>query len=182
MDTKVIENAWHTILHELYQGDNYYKKAPALIADSYGEIFAGMSQNPAEFFASKMPATSQDLVIERNIKYYSMCEHHFLPFFGTIAIAYEPSEYIIGFGSLLRLVACLSRRPQIQERLTSEIARIIYEELHAKGVMVIATGTHMCMHMRGARTENAEIVTKSVLGEFSMPISEILALIQYETK
>ncbi|MDR3258123.1 MAG: GTP cyclohydrolase I [Fusobacteriaceae bacterium] len=154
---------------------------PQKIAESYLDIFSGIEKNPREEFKTKHKTEKKDLIIERGIDFYSMCEHHFLPFFGTIDIAYVPNGTIVGFGAIIRVVETLSRRPQIQERLTSEIADVIFEELECSGVMVIAKGRHTCMKMIGTKKINSSIVTTSCRGIFETDNNkkmEVLAFIE----
>jgi GTP cyclohydrolase I len=143
------------------------KDTPRKIAESYLDIFSGIEKNPRDEFKTKYKTEKKDLVIERGIDFYSMCEHHFLPFFGTIDIAYIPNGTIVGFGAIIRVVEALSKRPQIQERLTGEIADIIFEELKCDGVMVVAKARHICMRMIGAKKVNSSIITTSCRGIFS---------------
>jgi len=124
---------------------------------------------------------NNELIMEKNIDFYSMCEHHFLPFFGTICIAYVPNKKIFGFGDILKLIEILSRRPQLQERLTEEIARYIYELLDCQGVYVVIEAKHLCMTMRGQKKENTKILTTSAKGIFESDINkkmEVLTLLK----
>ena len=166
MDSKKIENAFVEVIEAL--GEVQYKEelkdTPKRIADSYKEIFYGIGINPKEVLKRTFEGNSDELIIEKNIDFYSMCEHHFLPFFGTICIAYIPNKKIFGFGDILKLIEILSRRPQLQERLTEEIAKYIYEILNCQGVYVVVEAKHLCMTMRGQKKENTKILTTSAKG------------------
>ncbi|CAM2393951.1 GTP cyclohydrolase I FolE [Fusobacterium nucleatum] len=184
MDSKKIENAFVEVIEAL--GNVQYKKelkdTPKRIADSYKEIFYGIGINPKEVLKRTFEANNDEqLIIEKNIDFYSMCEHHFLPFFGTICIAYIPSKKIFGFGDILKLIEILSRRPQLQERLTDEIAKYIYELLDCQGVYVVIEAKHLCMTMRGQKKENTKILTTSAKGIFETDINkklEVLTLLK----
>ena len=183
MDSKKIENAFVEVVKAL--GDVQYKEelkdTPKRIADSYKEIFYGIDINPKEVLKMTFEVNSDELIIEKNIDFYSMCEHHFLPFFGSICIAYIPSKKIFGFGDILKLIEILSRRPQLQERLTDEIAKYIYEILNCQGVYVIVEAKHLCMTMRGQKKENTKILTTSAKGIFETDINkklEVLTLLK----
>ena len=183
MDSKKIENAFVEVVEAL--GDVQYKEelkdTPKRIADSYKEIFYGIDINPKEVLKMTFEVNSDELIIEKNIDFYSMCEHHFLPFFGSICIAYIPSKKIFGFGDILKLIEILSRRPQLQERLTDEIAKYIYEILNCQGVYVIVEAKHLCMTMRGQKKENTKILTTSTKGIFETDINkklEVLTLLK----
>lgn len=183
MNSKKIENAFFEVIEAL--GDIEYKEelkdTPKRIADSYKEIFYGIGLNPSDVLKRTFEVSSDELIIEKNIDFYSMCEHHFLPFFGTISIAYIPNKKIFGFGDILKLIEILSRRPQLQERLTEEIARYIYELLACQGVYVVVEAKHLCMTMRGQKKENTKILTTSAKGVFEKDINkklEVLTLLK----
>ena len=183
MDSKKIENAFVEVVKAL--GDVQYKEelkdTPKRIADSYKEIFYGIDINPKEVLKMTFEVNSDELIIEKNIDFYSMCEHHFLPFFGSICIAYIPNKKVFGFGDILKLIEILSRRPQLQERLTDEIAKYIYEILNCQGVYVIVEAKHLCMTMRGQKKENTKILTTSAKGIFETDINkklEVLTLLK----
>ena len=183
MDSKRIENAFVEVIEAL--GDVEYKEelkdTPKRIADSYKEIFYGIGVDPKEVLTRTFDINNNELIIEKNIDFYSMCEHHFLPFFGTICIAYVPNKKIFGFGDILKLIEILSRRPQLQERLTEEIAKYIYELLDCQGVYVVVEAKHLCMTMRGQKKENTKILTTSAKGVFETDINkklEVLTLLK----
>ncbi len=175
MDSKKIENAFFEIIETL--GNKYkdeLKDTPKRIADSYKEIFGGIDVEPLSVIKRTFDVSSNDLILEKNIDFYSMCEHHFLPFFGHISIAYIPNGKILGFGDIVKLIEILSRRPQLQERLTEEIAKNIYDTLSCQGVYVIVEAKHLCMTMRGQKKENTKILTTSAKGIFESDINKKL--------
>ena len=120
------------------------------------------------------------MVILKNIDFYSLCSHHLLPFYGKVSIGYIPDKKICGISKLARLVDKIANRPQIQERMTQEIADYIQKELNPKGVMVIVKGVHLCMRMRGIKKQNAEMVTSAIKGVFEKQESreEFMRLIE----
>lgn len=168
MDLKKIENSFKDILVAINEDVNREGliETPKRIALSYQEFFSGVNVDPKSALIKTIDATSKDYVIEKNIDFYSMCEHHFLPFFGTVNIAYIPNEKIIGFGHLIEALNILAKRPQLQERLGMELADAIYSALKCEGVMVIIKAKHLCMTMRGSKKENSEIITVSCRGVF----------------
>lgn len=132
---------------------------PDRIARMYEEIFAGIGQTAEEHLSKSFTIESNDLVIERDIPFYSMCEHHFLPFYGKAHIAYVPNGKVAGLSKLVRTVDVYARKPQLQEKLTSEIGSAIMECLDAQGVMVIIEAEHLCMNMRGVKRPGTKTVT-----------------------
>jgi len=157
------------------------RDTPQRIADMYEEIFRGIHEDPREhlkngFFEEK----HHEMVILRNITFFSMCEHHFLPFFGKAHVGYIPNKKIIGISKIARVIDTLSRRPQLQERLTSEIADVIYEEVQPLGLGVVIEAEHLCMVMRGVKKMGSLIVTSAIRGGFekyASTRSEFLMLI-----
>lgn len=183
MDLKKIEEAFETILEGI--GEDRSREGlvdtPKRIAQSYGELFSGIEQNPQEPLLRYFSVQNNDLVMEKNIDFYSMCEHHFLPFFGTIDVAYIPNGKVVGFGDIIKSIEILAKRPQIQERLGSELADVIYKTLECQGVMVIVRAKHLCMTMRGAKKENSQIITTAYRGSFEKDTAkrvEVLTLLK----
>lgn len=142
-------------------------ETPARIRKAYDEVFSGYKQNPKELMKVFKDGSCKEMVILKNCEFYSMCEHHMFPFFGHISIGYIPNGKVIGISKLARLVDCFAKRMQIQERLTSQIADTIMEELGALGVMVICEGVHFCMRSRGVKKQDASMVTSAVRGVFA---------------
>jgi GTP cyclohydrolase I len=141
-------------------------ETPDRIARMYEEIFAGIGKDASEHLSKTFTVESSNIVVEQDITFYSMCEHHFLPFFGKAHIAYIPKGRVAGLSKLARTVEIHSKRPQLQERLTEEIANDIMKYLDAEGVMVVVEAEHLCMTMRGVKNQGAITKTVAVKGKF----------------
>ncbi len=141
---------------------------PARVARMYEEVFAGMTENPARHFETTFDEHHGGMVIVRDIPFYSMCEHHLVPFFGKAHVAYIPGTdgRICGLSKLARLVDAYAKRPQVQERLTTQVADTLVEELQPQGVLVVMEAEHMCMSMRGVRKPGSTTTTSVVRGVF----------------
>ncbi len=139
-------------------------ETPARIAEMYAELFGGIGVDPAEELAVGFEEGHQELVVLRDIPFHSMCEHHLLPFTGVAHVAYLPDGRIIGISKLARVVESFARRPQVQERLTSQIADLLMAHLKAKGVAVIMEATHVCMTCRGVQKPGSLMVTSALRG------------------
>lgn len=142
-------------------------ETPDRIARMYEEIFGGIGKTAEEHLSKSFSVSSNDLVIERDIPFYSMCEHHFLPFYGKVHIAYIPNGRVAGLSKLVRTVDVYAKKPQLQEKLTAEIGQAIMQYLHAQGVMVIIEAEHLCMNMRGVKRPGTKTVTCMTEGLFS---------------
>lgn len=156
-------------------------ETPARVTRMYEEIYAGYSVNPRDVLGVTFDEKHEELVIVKDIVYYSQCEHHMAPFFGKVHIGYLPSGKIAGLSKFARLVEAITRRLQVQERITSEIADIVDEVLKPHGVMVVVTGEHLCMCARGVKKPGSQTVTSGVRGSFrsdSALRSEFLSLIK----
>ncbi len=141
-------------------------ETPARVTRMYEEIFAGYDVDPRDVLGVTFDEQHEELVIVRDIVYYSQCEHHMAPFFGKVHIGYLPSGKIAGLSKLARLVEAVTRKLQVQERITSQIADIMEETLKPHGVMVVVEGEHLCMCARGVKKPGAKTVTSGVRGEF----------------
>lgn len=140
-------------------------ETPKRVANMYEEIFAGLSDDPTRHLKLFNEGKNDEMVIVRDIPMYSMCEHHLLPFIGKAHIAYIPSDgKVIGLSKLARIVDSFSKKPQLQERLTSNIADFLEENLAPKGIAVIVEAEHLCMTMRGARAAGASTQTSALRG------------------
>jgi len=139
---------------------------PRRIADMYEEILQGMRQDPREVLQVGFDENHQEMVIVRDIPFYSLCEHHLLPFHGTFHVGYIPRGRVVGISKLARVVETYARRPQLQERLTSQIADILMQELQPEGVAVVGTAEHLCMTMRGIKKPGAMVTTSANRGLF----------------
>jgi GTP cyclohydrolase I len=139
---------------------------PARVARMYEELFSGLRGNPREILERKFTQKYDEMVLERDISFASMCEHHLLPFIGKAHIAYLPNGRIVGLSKLARVVEVMSRRPQVQERMTEELADLLMEELEPRGVAVILEASHTCMTIRGIRKADSVCVTSAMRGAF----------------
>lgn len=167
MDKEKIENAVKEILIAIGEDPNRegLLETPKRVANMYEEIFAGLTEDPKQHIKLFDEQSNDEMVIVKDIPFYSMCEHHLLPFFGKAHIAYIPSDNkIIGLSKLARIVDNFAKKPQVQERLTSDVADFLNENLQPKGVAVIMEAEHMCMTMRGARAAGAKTQTSALRG------------------
>jgi GTP cyclohydrolase I len=142
------------------------RETPARVARLYAEVFSGLHADPRALLAKTFTQKYDEMVLERNIRFESTCEHHLLPFFGTAHVAYLPNGKIVGLSKLARVVEVLSRRPQVQERMTEELADLLMDELDPRGVGVILEATHTCMTVRGVRKPDAVCTTSAMRGVF----------------
>ena len=142
-------------------------ETPARVARMYGEIAGGVDQSAEEHLSKTFAVASNDLVIERDITFYSLCEHHLLPFYGKAHVAYIPGDKVAGLSKIARTVEVFARRPQIQENMTAQIADALEQHLEPKGVMVLLEAEHMCMTMRGVQKPGTKTVTTIVRGAFA---------------
>jgi len=157
---------------------------PARVAASYGDFFSGLDADPLEHLASATdldlpPDKLSELVLLRDIDFRSMCEHHLLPFTGVAHVAYIPSRKVVGLGKIPRVVETLASRPQLQERLTEEIAETMNVGLEPRGVLVVLDASHACVAARGVRQSKSTTVTLATRGSLSDPVerSGVLALL-----
>jgi GTP cyclohydrolase I len=177
-----LEQAVKAILEEIGEDVNREGLAdtPARVARMYKELFGGVGIDPASVLNAEFEEGFNELVIVRDIPFYSMCEHHLIPFFGHAHIGYVPSGKVSGLSKLARLVEVVSRRPQLQERMVSTIADVLYKELDPQGVMVVIEAEHLCMTMRGVKKPGTVTVTSAIRGIFDEDSSlraEFLSLI-----
>ena len=142
-------------------------ETPDRIARMCEEIFGGIGADAGEHLDKKFTATNNNMVLEKDITFYSVCEHHLLPFYGKAHVAYIPNGKVAGLSKLARTVEVFARRPQIQENMTAEIADAIEKYLEPKGVMVFIEAEHMCMSMRGVQRPGTKTVTSVVRGAFA---------------
>ena len=167
MDREKIERAVRDILEAIGEDPDRegLKETPNRVARMYEEVFSGLSEDAHDHLKLFNESGNDEMVIVRDIPLYSMCEHHLLPFVGKAHIAYIPTEgRIIGLSKLARIVNVYAKRPQVQERLTTQIADFLYDELGAKSVAVIIEAEHLCMTMRGAKAAGAVTQTSALRG------------------
>ena len=160
---------------------------PARVARAYAEQFSGLSQAPEDVLGTVFDADHDELILVRDIEVYSTCEHHLVPFFGRAHVAYIPNEKgrITGLSKLARLVDVYARRPQVQERMTSQIADALMRVLEPRGALVVIEAEHLCMSMRGVRKPGAKTVTSAVRGSIrdnaSTRVEAMSLLLQHRT-
>jgi GTP cyclohydrolase I len=157
------------------------EETPRRIAKLYSEMFSGLSEDPREALSRTFEESHKEMVILKDIPFYSLCEHHFLPFHGRAHVGYVPEGRIVGVSKLARTVDILARRPQMQERLTGQIADAIMDGLRPDGVAVVIEAEHLCLTMRGAQKPGAVMVTSAIRGGFrrrGVTRSEFLSLVQ----
>ncbi len=144
------------------------RDTPRRVAEMYQELFAGLHRHPIQELDVLFEAGHDEMVMVRDIPLYSVCEHHLIPFLGRAHVAYIPNESgkITGLSKLARLVDTLAKRPQVQERLTTQVADAIEEALDPRGVLVVIEAEHLCMSMRGVRKPGSQTVTSAVRGQF----------------
>jgi len=142
------------------------RSTPRRVAHMYAELFGGLSEDPGRHLTAAFSEKYDEMVVLRDIPFYSMCEHHLLPFMGKAHVAYIPQGKVVGVSKLARIVESFARRPQVQERLTSQIADLLMDRLDAKGVGVIIKATHTCMTIRGVKKPGSVMVTSAMLGSF----------------
>lgn len=162
-------------------------ETPRRVASMYEDVFSGLLADPASVITTMPGDRHEEMVLLKDISFFSMCEHHLLPFFGSVHVAYIPSAggKITGLSKLSRLVQAAARRPQLQERMTSTIADSLVEALEPLGVLVLVAAEHLCMSMRGIRSPGTHTVTSAVRGIFrsnAATRAEVLSLINAENK
>lgn len=187
VDLPRIERAVREILAAVGEDPNRegLKETPARVARMYAELFRGLHQDPREHLQKFFTEKYDEIVLVRDITFESVCEHHLLPFMGKAHIGYLPSGKVIGLSKLARVVEVVSRRPQVQERMTEQIANLLVEELGAKGVGVVVEATHTCMTIRGIRKPGSLCVTSAMKGIFRSNLStraEVMQLIYGQNK
>jgi GTP cyclohydrolase IA len=142
------------------------RETPDRVARMYAEVFSGLRSDPRELLKKTFTQKYDEMVLVKDIEYASFCEHHLLPFTGKAHIAYLPNGKIVGLSKLARLVEVLARRPQVQERMTEDMADMLMEELEPRGVAVIVEGSHSCMTVRGVRKPDSTCTTSAMRGTF----------------
>jgi GTP cyclohydrolase I len=153
-------------------------ETPARVARMYAEMFYGLKQDPREHVRKFFVEQYDEVVLVRDISFCSMCEHHLLPFMGVAHVAYIPNGRVVGLSKVARVVEVLSRRPQVQERMTEQIANLLVDELGAKGVAVVIEATHSCMTIRGIKKPGSSMVTSAMKGVFRHNLSSRAEVMQ----
>jgi GTP cyclohydrolase I len=182
-DFRKIEKAVRMILEAVGEDPSRegLRETPKRVAKMYDEVFGGLRQDPAKVLKVFTDESHEEMVLLKDIPFYSMCEHHLLPFAGTAHVCYIPTgDRLSGISKLARIVDLFSRRPQVQERLTAQVADTLMDNLRPHGVLVVMEAEHYCMTMRGVRKAGSKMVTSAVRGIFAdneITRKEALALI-----
>jgi GTP cyclohydrolase I len=181
VDTERIEKAVKEILLAIGEDTNRegLKKTPERVGKMYAELLAGMREDPKDHLRSVFTENYDEIVLLRNIPFYSICEHHLMPFIGSAHVAYLPTGMVLGVSKLARIVDCFARRLQTQERLTYQIADFIMDSLHPQGVAVVLEASHSCTTIRGIKKPGSSMVTSALRGIFKKDPrtrSEVLSL------
>ena len=184
MDKKRIEDAFREIILAIGEDPDRegLQDTPARVARMYEEVFAGLKKDPKKHMEVTFSEEKHDeLVLVKDIPFYSMCEHHFLPFIGKAHVGYIPNDgNVVGLSKLARVVQDFAKRPQLQERITSKVADIIIDTINPQGVIVVIEAEHLCMSMRGVKKPGSKTVTSAVRGIFkskSKSRAEVMSLI-----
>ena len=187
LDAAKIEKAVSEIL--LAVGEDVQREGlrdtPVRVAKMYAELLAGMNHDPKEHLKSVFREDYDEIVLLRDIPFYSICEHHLMPFIGKAHVAYLPDGQVLGVSKLARIVDCFARRLQVQERLTVQIADFLMDNLKPKGVAVVLEASHSCMTIRGIRKPNSAMVTSALRGIFKRDLrsrSEVLSLMHVNSE
>jgi GTP cyclohydrolase I len=184
MDEAKIKSAVRMILEGIGEDPDRegLRDTPQRVASMYLEFFQGLDEDPAEYMKVSFAEGHDEMVVLKDIPLYSICEHHLLPFIGKAHVAYVPQKgKIVGLSKLARVVEALSRRPQVQERLTTQVAEVIMDTLEPRGVLVVIEAEHMCMSLRGVRKPGVVTITSAVRGIFREKVAtrtEALSLIK----
>jgi GTP cyclohydrolase I len=182
IDKKKIREAVRLLLEAIGEDPdrNGLQETPDRVARMYEEIFSHGEEEPRVSLSKRFDEQHHEVVLVKDIPFFSMCEHHLMPFFGKAHVAYIPNGQIVGISKLARVVESFARRPQVQERMTSQIADIINAELKPDGVAVVCEAVHTCMTMRGVKKPGTSVITSAMRGAFEKNVStrtEIMALI-----
>ncbi len=184
MDIKKIEKGVRLIIEGIGEDPDRpgLRSTPKRVAEMYADIFSGISMDTQKLLVPMAGESHDEMVMIRDIPFYSVCEHHLLPFFGRAHIAYIPgSGKIVGISSLAKALEVFAKRPQVQERLTAQFTDLIVDRLKPKGAMVVIDAEHLCMSMRGVKKPGSRVVTSAVRGTFRTKEStrmEMLALLK----
>ena len=142
------------------------RDTPKRVAKMYSDLFQGLYEDPRDHLTVLFDEQHDEMVLVKDVPFYSMCEHHLLPFHGKAHVAYLPRGKVVGLSKIVRVVEAFARRPQVQERLTSQIADLLMEELDAHGVAAVVEASHTCMTMRGVKKPGSNVVTSAMRGIF----------------
>lgn len=182
-DTDRIERAFREVIEAIGEDPERegLRETPERIARMYEELFGGLAVDPQSLLKVRFDAEHHEMVILKDIPFYSICEHHFMPFHGVAAVGYIPEGKVVGLSKLARLVEAYARRPQIQEQLTGQIADALMEALQPDGVAVVIEAEHLCMTQRGVKKPGSRMVTSATRGLFrteNVTRGEFLSLVR----
>lgn len=182
VDKKKIREAVRLLLEAIGEDPDRdgVRETPDRVARMYEEVFGQGEQDPYIALSRKFDEQHHEVVLVKDIPFCSMCEHHLMPFFGKAHVAYIPNGQVVGISKIARVVESFARRPQVQERMTSQIADIINEQLKPDGVAVICEAVHTCMTMRGVKKTGSSVITSAMRGAFEKNVAsrtEIMALV-----
>ncbi len=183
IDIERIEKAVRDILEAIGEDPNRdgLKGTPNRVARMYMELFSGLKNDPRKHVQNVFTENYDEIVLLKDIPFYSMCEHHLLPFMGKAHVGYMPRGKVIGVSKLARIVTDFARRPQMQERMTTDIAEFLMNEMNAQGVAVVLEAAHTCMSIRGVKKPGSVMVTSAMLGRFRTDArsrAEVMSLIK----
>jgi GTP cyclohydrolase I len=183
LDQERIEHAVREIIAAIGEDPERegLRDTPRRIASMYAELFSGIGCDPCALLSTGFDEAHEEMVILKDIPFHSLCEHHFAPFQGVVHIGYIPNGRVAGLSKLARVVEAFARRPQVQERLTTQVAECIVSCLQADGVAVVIEAEHACMTIRGVKKPGTRVVTSAMRGQFrksSISRSEFLSLVQ----
>jgi len=179
MDQKKIERGVRLIIEGIGEDPDRpgLKGTPHRISKMYEDLFSGVEQNLEESFTTYPVENQDEMILMRDIPFYSFCEHHLLPFWGSVSLAYIPNNNrIVGFSTLIRVVEHFAHRPQIQERMTTQICDFLNERLKPSGILVTIRAHHLCISMRGVKKEQSEAVTSAMRGYLRKQVTRLEAL------
>ncbi len=185
MDIKKIEKGVRLIIEGIDEDPDRpgLRDTPLRVAEMYGEIFSGISKDTEKLLIPMAGESHDEMVMIRDIPFYSVCEHHLLPFFGKAHMAYIPGAgKIVGISALAKALEVFAKRPQVQERLTAQFIDLIVERLKPKGAMVVIDAEHLCMSMRGVKKPGSRVVTSAVRGSFRAKESTRMEMLELLTK
>ncbi len=183
VDTQRIENAVREILFAIGEDPDRegLRETPNRVARMYKELFKGLSQDPRRHIEKVFTENYDEIVLLKDIPFHSVCEHHLMPFMGHAHVGYLPRGKVLGLSKIARIVEDFANRPQVQERLTTQIAEFIMNEVQARGVAVVMEATHTCMTIRGVKKPGSVMVTSAMLGVFRSDVrsrTEVMSLIR----
>lgn len=183
MDQERIQRAVQEIIQAIGEDETRegLRETPRRIGEMYAELFEGLDQDPVQVLSTGFEPSGQEMVLLKDIPFYSMCEHHFLPFHGVAHVGYIPRDRVVGISKIARAVEILARRPQMQERLTSQVANSLMKAINPLGAGVVIEAEHLCMTARGIKKPGSRLITSAMRGSFrsdSRTRAEFMAFVE----